>query len=177
MSRTTKHLWIALLLAGLVLAVALWPAAAGPNAAAAPTDRTLHTMTVPAAAFVPSHQLIEYLNSGDELIAYLEYSYFLAPLQFPYPVVTIKRITLHGYDNGAADIRVMPRRARPATGAGVIMGTVASSGQSTSDPRAFATTALSPRIVNTAYHGAYLSLYLPPGLDYRFYGVTIRYEA
>ncbi len=178
MSRTPRRLWTALPVACLVLAMALWPTASGPEAAAAPRPRTLHTMTVPAAAFVPSNDQIEYLNAAYYLTTLTGFSSFIAPLQFPYPEVTIKRVTLHAYDNGPVDMCLWAGRARPATGAQVIMGSACSTGQSATDPRSFTTTAITSGTVNSTHHAATLQLvFLPAGANYKFYGVTIRYQA
>ncbi len=173
-----KPLLPVLVVAALVLAVAIWPAGAGTEAAATPAARTTsYKLAIPAAAFTPSFSDIGYVNSGVELSSLTGFAGYVAHLQFPYPVVTVKGITLHAYDNGSQDISLHLGRSRPATGAGGIIAIVGSDGQSTTDPRAFTTTAVSAKIINSEVHGLYLALFLPAGLDYKFYGVTIRYEA
>lgn len=55
---------------------------------------------------------------------------------------------------------------------------VCSSGQAAANPRSFVTTATTAGNLNSAYHGFTLALApLPPGANYKLYGVTIRYEA
>lgn len=81
-----KRLLPVLLVAGLILAAAIWPTGSGTEAEAAPTARTTYTMTFPAGAI--------------------------------------------GYPT-----------------------------------------------VSSRYHGVYLLLMQPSGLNYKFYGVTVRYQA
>jgi hypothetical protein len=173
-----KRWWPVLLVAGLIAAGATWPAAADSEAADTPEARTsIHKLVIPAAAFVPAYPGPNYVNGGDELSALSGFAGYIAPVQFPYPVVTIKSITLYAYDNGRQDFTLHLGRSRPSTGTGAVTAVVKSTGQSSTDPRAFTTTAVSARLVNSAVHGTYLALFPPPGTAYRFYGVTIRYEA
>jgi len=176
MPPTTKHLWTALLVAVLILAAALWPTGNGPGAEAAPAARTTYTITVPAAAFTPGLDGQDY-TSGGFMHVTSGMGYFVAPVFFPQPVVTVQGITLHAYDNGGHDVLVGMLRERPATGGEAQMVSLTSSGQSTTDPRSFPTNTISYRTVNSRYHGVYLLLLLPGGPDYKFYGVTIRYQA
>ncbi|MBN2113858.1 MAG: hypothetical protein JW785_07010 [Acidimicrobiia bacterium] len=173
-----KRLLPVLLVAGLIVAGAVGPGATGSEASAVAEARTtIHTMVVPAAAFVPAFGNFEYVNGGDELSTLNGFPGYVAAVHFPYPEVTIKRITLYAHDNGSGDFTVHLGRSRPATGAGAIIATLQSSGQSTTDSRAFTTAAISPRVVNSAYHGVYLALFPPAGPTYQFYGVVIRYAA
>jgi len=174
----TKRLLPVLLVAGLIVGAAAWPSGAGTEAAAAPESRSsIHKLVIPAAAFLPAYPGFDYVHGGDYLSALSGFASFIAPIQFPYPVVTIKEITLHVYDNGGQDFTLHLGRTRPATGVGVLLTVLQSTGQSATDPRAFSTTTITPRVVDSAYHGAYLALFPPPGTAYKFYGVTIRYEA
>lgn|GEM_PF-1523505 len=173
-----KRLLPVLLVAGLIVAGAVGPGATGSEASAVSEARSpLHTLVVPAAAFVPAYGTFDYVNSGYELASLSGFPGYVALVQFPYPAVTIKRIILYAYDNGSGDFTVHLGRSRPATGAGAITAILKSNGQSTADPRAFTTAAISPRVVNSAYHGVYLTLLPPTGPTYNFYGVVIRYEA
>lgn len=167
-----------LLLTGLILVGAVAPGGAESEASAVTEARaSVHTLVVPAAAFVPAYEGFEYVNGGDELSTLNGFAGFIAAVHFPYPEVTIKRVTLYAYDNGGDDFILNVGRSRPATGVGAIIATVHSSGQSTADSRAFTTAAVSPRVVNSAYHGVYLALFPPAGPSYQFYGVVIRYAA
>lgn len=172
-----KQLWPILLLASLVLAAAVWPAGTGPQAAAAPTGRTLHTLIVPASAFNPMEDGADF-NNGSFLTVHSGVSAaFAAPLSFPYPEVTIKKITFYAEDNGASDIALYLDRDTAAVVSSTLIGQVSSEGQS-ADFRAFATTDVGPRTVNGAHHSAYLALYMPAGPStYRFFLAVIRYEA
>lgn len=173
-----KRLLPVLLMVGVIVAATAWPTGADSEEPAAPAARTtIHRLVIPAAAFIPAFPGPDYVNSGYEFSAQSGMSGFVAPVQFPYPAVTIKSITLHAYDNGSQDFILHLGRSRPSTGAGTAIAVVKSTGQSTTDPRAFTTAAVSPRIVNSAVNGAYLALFPPPGTAYKFYGVTIRYEA
>ena len=173
-----RRLLPVLLVAGLIVAAVAWPNGAASEAAAAPEPRTTtYRMVVPAAAFIPAYPDFGYVQGGEYLSSLTSFAAFIAPIQFPYPVVTIKAITLYAYDNGSQDFILHLGRTRPATGTGAITAILKSTGQSATDPRAFTTTAISPRVINSASHGAYLALFPPPGTAYKFYGVTIRYEA
>ena len=171
-----RRLLPVLLVAGLLVAAA-WPSGAVGEATAPEPRTSIHKLVIPAAAFVPAYPGPDYVNGGDELNALSGVSGYVAPVQFPYPVVTIKAVTLHGYDNGSLDFTLHLGRSRPAAGTGAITAIVKSTGQSATDPRSFTTSAVSPRIVDSAVHGAYLVLFPPSGTAYQFYGVTIRYEA
>lgn len=172
-----RRLLLVLLVAGLVVAAA-WPTGAVGEATAAPEPRSgIHKLVIPAAAFIPGYPNLEYVHGGEYLSALSTFATFIAPIQFPYPEVTIKAITLHVYDNGSQDFALHLGRTRPASGSGAILAILKSAGQSATDPRAFTTTAISPRLIDSAYHGSYLALFPPPGTAYKFYGVTIRYEA
>jgi hypothetical protein len=172
-----KQLWPILLLASLVLAAAVWPAGTGPQAAAAPTGRTLHTLIVSAAAFNPTEDGVSFSNGTFLRVPTGGTASFAAPLSFPYPEVTIKKITFYAKDNGASDITLYLDRVTIGAGGGRVVGQVSSQGQS-AEFQAFTTTDVGPRTVNGAYHSAHLVLDMPAGgAAYIFFSVVIRYEA
>jgi hypothetical protein len=167
---TTRRLWVPLLAALLVAALV------GPSAvtAAEPRD-SVGTMTIPAAAFSPTRDDWDFSNAGDAL--WLDSgttAAFTAPLFFPVPEVTIRKITLYAYDNSGADFCVGIYRTIPAAGSEQAMATACSTGAGDS-VRAFTETTFSYRRITGAY-GPYLYLSLMPDYgQYRLYGVKITY--
>jgi len=172
----SKRLLPVLLTAALIVGAAIWPSGDGTEAEAAPSARTTYTMVVPAAAFYPGFDGQDY-TSGGSLGMTSGMGFFVAPVSFPQALVTVTGITLHAYDNGPYDLTVVMQRVRPAVGREVTMASLGSSGQSTTDPRSFTTAAVHSRTVDARYHSVYLVVMQPGGVNYKFYGVTIRYEA
>jgi hypothetical protein len=98
----------------------------------------------------------------------------VAPLWFPVPVVSIRRITLYAFDAGADnDACLYLFRGDPAAGTTLRLGEVCTSGGQSTDPQAWTTTDIGPRQVNTAIRGVYLTLSLKPGI--MVYGVKVNY--
>ena len=149
------------LLAALLVALMLSPVA---GSAAIEPRLTTASIMVPAAAFVPGSNSFDYVNDGSALSVTAGTANFLAPLDFPVPVVTIKRITLYAYDNSASQICVSSVRSRPAEGATDSQGTVCT--QNASAPQAASTTTITYGKVNTGLQGAYLLL--------GFYGIGVQ---
>jgi hypothetical protein len=164
-----------LLAAALILAAAIWPAGTGPQAAETPAPRTVHTLIVPASAFNPTEDGIDFnkgtlltVNSGG-------FGKFHTQVVFPYPAVTIKRVTFYAEDDGGGGFRVTLSRNTVATIGGSVIGQVLSDGTASAF-RAFATTDIGPRTINSAYHTADLTLQAPGGSEYLFFCAVIRYE-
>jgi len=169
----TRILSTALLLALLVAAVLSLPGDEGQAAAVEPRTTTANIM-IPAAAFTPTNSNFGYAFDNRELVAAGGFAYFVAPLTFPVPVVDIQKLTLYSFDNGAGtSVAVDLYRTEPASAAFRYTGGVFTA-DSPNDPQVVSSTAFNPRRVNTALHGAYLRLYLVPGL--KFYGVKVTYS-
>jgi hypothetical protein len=169
---TTRRLWVPVL-AALLVATLVGPA--GGAVTAAEPRATVGTITIPAGAFIPTRDDWDFSNAGDAL--WLDSgttAAFTAPLFFPVPEVTIRKITLYAYDNGGGDICVGIYRTTPATGGEQAMSTACSVGASDS-VRAFTATTFAHRRITGAY-GPYLYLPLTPAYaQYRVYGVKITY--
>jgi hypothetical protein len=168
-------------LAGLLLAATVLPAGSEPEAGAVPEleageavePRAWHTITVPAASFIPNKESLDYTNSGYSLTTDTGTSKFTATVPFPFPSVTVKRMTLYAHDNSTQHVCLWMYRAAPSAGTEVPMANVCSSGASTTIPRAFTDTSIVAPLVQ-GYTSAYLWLELPAG-SMNFYGVTIKY--
>ena len=168
-----RMLSTALLLALLVTVALSVPGDGGQAAAVEPRTVTASLM-IPAAAFTPTNSNFGYAFTNRELVATGGFAYFVAPLTFPVPVVDIQRLTLYAFDNGAgASVAVDLYRTEPAGATFRYTGGVFTA-DSPNDPQVVSSTAFNPRRVNTALHGAYLRLYLVPGL--MFYGVKVQYS-
>lgn len=160
----TRRLW-APVLVGLLVAGLLGPAA---GTAVEPRTVTASIM-VPVAAFTPSGDNWDYDNYGDSLVMGTGPGAFAAPLSFPVPEVSIKRITLYAQRG----ICVHLFRARPAAGVAEHTGT-ACTADDTSATQTVYTTTISPRQVNTAFHSPYLWVYFSAP-NVVFYGVKVTY--
>jgi hypothetical protein len=66
-------------------------------------------------------------------------------------------------------------RAYPPGASETPLGDVCAEAHSTANPQVVSTTAISPRRVNTANHGAYADVIMSPGV--KFYGVKITYSS
>jgi len=168
---TTRRLSTGLLVA-LLAAVLVGPGG-GEVTAAEPRVTVRHIM-VPAAAFIPSMDGLDYFNGGGVLEMNSGLGTFTAPLLFPAIVVDIRRITLYAYDNAPSSVCVALYRAYPPGASQVYAGQVCTTGASATDPQVLYTTTLSPRQVNTALHGPFLALVLSG--DTKFYGVKVTYS-
>ena len=167
----TRRLWFPLL-AGLLVAGVL--GVGGVGAAALEPRTVTASIMVPAAAFNPNTDDWDYINQGFNIAMNDGSGNFTAPLSFPVGVVNIKRITLYAYDSGAEKVCATLYRSRPPAGDEGLTGTVCTA-DSAADPQTAYTTAISPRQVNTAFHGPYLRVYLSSPSVY-FYGVKITYS-
>jgi hypothetical protein len=175
---------IILVLAGLLLAASVLPAASEPAAGAvseprageAVEPRAWYTMTVPASSFIPTQDNWDYYNAGYYVESTTGTSAFTATVPFPFPSVTVRQVILHAYDSEAgSDICLRMYRAKPVGGTYAKMANVCSTGDSFTDPRAFKDVSITASVVQ-GYTSAYLSLTVPPG-NQRAYGVTIKYTA
>lgn len=162
--------WVPLVL-GLLVAMLLGPTAAP---AAEPRTTTV-SLVIPAAAFTPVNENIAYDNDGLDLtVDGAGGGTFVFALAFPVQIVTIQKLTLYARDNdGAQDAAVSLWRTYPAGATETMLGSVQTS-LASSALQTRATTAISPRKVDTALHGAYLWLWLP-GPNVTFYGVKIAF--
>lgn len=167
----TKRLWVPVL-AGLLVAGLL--GVGGGGAVAAEPRTVTASIMIPTAAFIPAYDGIDYSNWGPHITVGSTGGAFAAPLSFPVPVVTIRRITLYAYDNDpAANVCASLLRSRPAAGVEDNAGGVCTV-NSPDDPQTVYTTAMNPRQVNTAFHSPYLWVSLSgPGVW--IYGVKITY--
>jgi len=167
--KQTKRLGVPLLVA---LLVAL-PLSVGAGGAAAEEPRaTTGSIMIAAAAFNPTTDDWDYNNNGIWLTSATGGT-FIAALSFPVPVVSIRRITLYAYDNGADSVCVSLLRASPPIGSETLAVSMCSA-ESVTDPQVVSTTAINPKAINTAAQSPYLWLTL--GGDVRVYGVKITYS-
>ena len=103
---------LALLLVGAILAAyqvgsrsGMSSASSGTLAAGAAAQAGTGYISVPAAAFVPEHYLVDYDNDGNRLelaTGYTGGASFFAPLHLPHGA-TVTKLTLNYYDNDADD--------------------------------------------------------------------------
>jgi len=170
MARTSR-LWIPVLV-GLLVAVVIGPTGGGAVEASKPRVATA-SIVVSAGAFVAIDSGSAYHNEGFYLAAPSGAS-FLAPVVFPVPVVSIRRITLYAFDNSdGGDICLSLIRVAMAEVAVRNQVEVCTTGASTVDVQVLDSTAISPRLVNTALHGSYLWASIPAGQ--LLFGVKITY--
>ena len=135
---------------------------------------TTRSIMIPAAAFIPTTDNFDYLNTGFGLEMTSGTANFTAPLSFPVPVVNIKRITLYAFDDDASNqVCVTLYRARPADASEDHTGQVCTTNASA--PQYASTTVISPRRLSTAVQAAYLWVNISgPGVV--LYGVKITYS-
>lgn len=158
---------LAMLAAGVALVAVLFgmsgnlPLTAAEPEVAARTTIT-RTLTIPAAAFTPTGPILDWFNSGmgvgvrspSDLPAV-----FVAPVYFEAPLVTVRKMTLYGWDNNEeADMCLSLQRNVLPTGVPQTMGEVCSNGADL-QVRSFATDVFDARRV-TGNHGAYVILIL-----------------
>jgi hypothetical protein len=167
-----KRLW-APVMAGCLVAVLLGPAG-GVVTATEPRIVTTNIM-IPAAAFLPVRTTADYQNAGT-LLWTDSGGEFLAPLSFPVPVVTIRRITLYALDGGSpGEVCMALYRTRPTQGSEDTAGEVCSV-DSVTDPSVVYTTDIDPRRVSTATQGAVLYATMFNDVGLRGVKVTYTYE-
>ena len=168
----TRRIWIPVL-AALLVAALIGP---GVVVGAEPRTEVTRSVMIPAAAAVPVDETVLYHNYGNYLSIDSGEGSFTLPVSFPVQTVTIRKITLYAYDNVAgASVAASLLRTRPSAGFYTdFMGTVTTN-LSPSNPQVVTTTAISPRLVNSANHGLALWVYIEaPGI--KFYGVKILYS-
>ena len=164
-----------LLVVGLLLGVMLGSGEVVATAAKA-APLTLEKVTIPAAAFGPTDTgagFTRIRNNGRYLYTTLPAEEVIAALQFRYPVVTIRKVTLYAYDNADQAVCLRLYRTDPELGTEDKMAEFCSTGASETYPREFSETAISPRRVRMG-NGLYVEVYLRSG-DYGLTGVRIIY--
>jgi hypothetical protein len=171
----TKHRWVPLLLAGLLLAATVLPAGSESQAGAVPEPRaTTGKIMVPASAFIPTSDNWDYDNTGWSLGMVSGNGGFTAPLSFPMPEVTIKKVILIAYDNSGGSVCMHLIRTRPFIVGEKAMTPEMCTTNSTDTPQKVITTAISPSKVNTVNQGTHLLVYLSPGTS--LYGAQVVYR-
>lgn len=171
--KQVKKWWAAAILGLLLVATLVGVVLARPSAR--PKAAARQVMTVPAAAFVPIKDGIDWYNNGSYIQLDSGVGVLIAPVRFPGKVM-VKSITLYAYDNNDShDVCAYLFRSRPSTGSELSMGTACSTGASGTDPRVFTTTLISPNRV-TPKHVVYLELMFYDSSDLRVYGVKITYR-
>ena len=166
---TARRLWIPAL-AGLLVAGVL--GVGGGGAVAVEPRVVTASIMIPAAAFIPAYDGIDYTN-GAYLQALGGPGQFMAPVWFPIPEVKITRFTLYAVDNTpngyiCADLF----RSRPAAGTYDRAGRVCTADSTAVDPQTY-TTAVRPMSVDTASYGVHVTVTIWPPTY--FYAVKITY--
>ena len=177
----TRMLSTAVLLALLVTVALSVPGDGGQAAAVEPRTVTAKIM-IPAGAFMPQ-QLFptlagwNYQNTGDRLDPLGYGGVFVAPVEFPRPIVSVTGITLYAWDNdptgavSAALYRSIPTQGDNATVRQAQVETV----NSAADPQVVSTQyRIYSATVNRAVHSSYLLVVLPS--EGILYGVQITYS-
>jgi hypothetical protein len=162
---TARTLYVPMLLA-LLVAVLLGP---GVVTAAEPRATTGRIM-IPAAAFNPTGPTIEYSNGGYYLTGTGTYQ---AMVEFPAPVVNIRRITLYATGSSSGVVCAFLYRAYPPDADSVEQGSVCTT-DDPAFPQVVSTSSISPRRVNTATHRSFLRISMVPGEW--FTGVSVFYS-
>jgi hypothetical protein len=117
-----KRLWAALLV-GLLVVGLLVGLGDDEEAVAKQSRATLGKIMVPAAAFIPIEDE-RYYNQGWKLTMTRYSGWFNAPLSFPVPQVSIRKITLIARDNRSGETCVELKRAKPLAANEVPLGRV-----------------------------------------------------
>lgn len=159
---------------GLVLAGVLATVLVGvPGATSRTEPRTVRgTIMIPAAAFVPVDSDSYWSSPDDNRL--MGSGAFRAPVEFPVPSVSVRRITLYAGD-GSTVMNVCAHlfRSTPATGAFLEIGLTCTVYPAPGDPQASFSTDISPRRVDTRFHGSFVLVDLYPSLS--LYGVQVSY--
>jgi len=166
--------------AGGLLAITLAAALDGGEpalAAAEPRAIVTRTITIPAAAFDPTSDAVEYLNEGPALFVDAGSGTFRAIFGFEAPEIVVRKLVLYATDDGAGEICVYLNRSTPADGGGQIMGQLCTTGDE-AGVRTFTLSAadFDYRRLTGAY-GPYLRLTMPGTLadGYLFYDLKVTY--
>ncbi|MBN2113857.1 MAG: hypothetical protein JW785_07005 [Acidimicrobiia bacterium] len=160
----------------LPLALLIGPATPPEAVATGAPRNTTSTLLVGPSALIPATDDTDYSNAGSWLMTDgSQWAYFVAPLDFPVPEATVRRITLFAQDNSAAArvcthlYRALPRRAADVEQAMVC------SENSAASPQVVSTTQIAPRKIETGRHAPYLLVGVS-GATARFYGVLVTYR-
>lgn len=131
-----------------------------------------------AASFYPVLDNMEFTNFGNYIVNVGSTDVrMLAKVELPNGA-KIKKIKLWAYDNTPQDVCLWIVRTKPRKADWADMNAgLCSTGASVTEPRVFATTAISPRLIankNNTYH---LVIKISPGssTDLKFWGVDIVY--
>ncbi|MFH1329899.1 MAG: hypothetical protein ABIJ48_04510 [Actinomycetota bacterium] len=168
--KQSRRLWAPALVALAVTALIGLPTGGDQVAAAGDARTIVANLMIPAGAFSPATDDVDFSNYGTRVRTITGSGTFVAPITFPVPEVRIRRITLYALDIPAQAVAVELYRTSPATGSYVISGAVIGTGGF----GASTTTDIAPRLVKTAIHGAHLELYLSdPAAE--AYGIKVTY--
>jgi len=130
---TIRRLWMSVLAAALVGSLSamvlsgLLGAGQKAEAVVEPRVTVTRTITIPAEAFKPTSDDLDFTDLFGQLTLNSGSGSFVAPLFFEAPEVTIRKITLFPWDNGGSDISLLLYRGIPA-GPDYLLGGVQSSG-------------------------------------------------
>lgn len=169
----TKALWMPVLV-GCLVAVLI-----GPGMTAGAESRATESVTVviPAAAFRPSNDSVDYSGGGDELVTDSGSGSFFAPVYFQAPSVTIKKVTFYAVDAGSGNLVLGLYRTQPAVEHSTTqLGEVYTTGSSWG-MQVITLSDLTDRRITGAY-GAVLAVYLPGTYPngYKFLGAKVTYS-
>jgi hypothetical protein len=145
-------------------------------AGAEPRATVSVTVVVPAAAFRPTNDSVDYSGGGDELATDSGSGSFVAPVYFQAPSVTIKKVTFYAVDAGSGNLILGLYRTQPAVEHSTIqLGEVYTTGSSWT-MQAVTLSELGERRITGAY-GAVLAVYLPGTYPngYKFLGAKVTY--
>jgi hypothetical protein len=180
--KKSKVLWVAFLLCVLLLVAFVQVGLARPKAAS--TDSAvIKTLTIAAADCYPKNDAIQYNNDGYIIrgIYGKGWATFICPVDFPeYGTHTVRLVTIYVLDNVAGvgnDVIVNADRTNHNTGFKDHIGTVRSTGSSSTIPRAFTISgaALTNRNVQPT-RGMYLTVSMESHYNLGFFGARIRYS-
>jgi len=171
-----QNVWKPMLLGALLMLVLVGVAGA------VPTDRpnalsTRRQIMISPADFYPTAEGYTYVNSGDSLYMFSGPGWFMAPVDFPYPLwVTIDKLELFAYDNNSAGrIEAYLYLGSPASFGHQEIGYV-ETGVSYASP-AYGTwqdTTISPNVKNPA-NDVYLRVYINADTNLKLFGVRVFY--
>ena len=167
----TRTLWVPVLVALLVAAL-IGP---GITAGAEPRAAVSVTVVIPAAAFTPTDDSVDYSRGPGQLQTDTGSGTFAAPVFFEAPTVTIKKVTFYAIDAGSGNLILGLYRTQPAQDQTIQLGEVYTTGSSW-DMQTITLSSLTERKITGAY-GATLNVYLPGTYPngYRFLGAKVTY--
>lgn len=167
----TKTLWIPVLV-GCLVAALIGP---GMVAGAEPRATVSVTVVVPAGAFTPADDSVDYSRGPGQLQTDSGSGTFAAPVFFEAPTVTIKKVTFYAVDAGSGSLMLGLYRTQPAEDRTIQLGEVYTTGSSW-EMQTVTLSDLSERRITGAY-GATLNVYLPGTYPngYKFIGAKVTY--